>query len=110
MKSKYTERRKYNGLYNSKAWKNIRAAFLVRFPLCQRCLIENRLTAAEVVHHVKAHKGDLELFYDTNNLASSCKKCHDSAEQSIERRGYDIGVGSDGWPKSSLHPINRENN
>jgi 5-methylcytosine-specific restriction endonuclease McrA len=107
-KSKYTERRKYNGLYNQRAWKSIRGAFLVRFPLCQRCLGEGRLTTAEVVHHVKAHKGNLELFYDTNNLASSCKRCHDAVEQSIERRGYDRGVGEDGWPVSSDHPINQE--
>jgi 5-methylcytosine-specific restriction enzyme A len=107
MKSKYTERRKYNGLYNQKEWKRIRTAHLARFPLCQRCLTEGRMTAATVVHHVKAHKGNLELFYDGENLASSCAKCHDSVEQSIERRGYDRGVGVDGWPVSDEHPLNR---
>jgi 5-methylcytosine-specific restriction enzyme A len=107
-RSKYTERRKWNGLYNSKEWKRIRTAFLARHPLCQRCLTEGRLTAASVVHHIQAHKGDLDLFFDGDNLAASCKACHDGVEQSIERRGYDRSVGEDGWPTGTEHPVNRD--
>jgi 5-methylcytosine-specific restriction endonuclease McrA len=73
-----------------------------------RCHREGRIAAANVVHHVKPHRGDWRLFADPANWESLCKKCHDSAEQSVERRGYDKGVGEDGWPADARHPLNGE--
>jgi|TARA_B100001057_G_scaffold467724_1_gene526144 hypothetical protein len=56
------------------------------------------------VHHLKAHRGDLELFFDLNNLQAVCKSCHDGAIQSVEARGYDTAIGADGWPVDPKHP------
>lgn len=93
--------------YKSRTWRHLRASHLSREPLCRRCRAEGRLTAATVVHHLTAHKGDWHLFTDPGNLASSCKRCHDATEQSIEARGYDRQVGEDGWPADDRHPFNR---
>jgi hypothetical protein len=52
-----------------------------------------------VVHHRKAHKGDVALFFDASNLASSCAGCHDIDEQRIERGGKARQQLDDtGWP------------
>lgn len=95
--------------YGLAIWRNhLRPVQLSKQPLCERCLRDHgRVTEATVVHHLKPHKGDWELFTDPDNLASSCKRCHDSTEQSIERRGYDIRIGDDGWPVDPNHPFNK---
>ncbi|MBB3523095.1 HNH endonuclease [Rhizobium sp. BK456] len=67
-------------------------------PLCEFCLITEDITAAEVVDHIKSHKGDLELFYDSLNLQSLCKHCHDSAKQMIDRGKKVVTYGVDGYP------------
>lgn len=57
-----------------------------------------------VVHHLKPHKGDLELFFDLDNLQSVCWTCHGGDIQSTEALGYDNTIGSDGWPIDPMHP------
>ena len=56
--------------------------------------------AATIVHHVKAHKGDLALFYDPGNLQSLCAPHHDSAAQREEKSGtkWTPEPKLDGWP------------
>lgn len=61
-----------------------------------------------MVHHKKAHKGDVRLFYDPNNLECVCKHCHDGDLQSTEARGYSTKMGDDGWPVDTKHPCNRQ--
>jgi len=41
-------------------------------------------TAASVVDHIVAHRGDQELFWDQSNWQSLCKPCHDSEKQKLE--------------------------
>ncbi len=94
-------------MYKTAAWRQWRRVHLATHPLCVPCKRANRLTAATVVHHKVPHRGDWTLFSDPNNLESQCKTCHDSAAQSEERRGYDLGVSTDGWPADSRHPLNR---
>ncbi|WP_347335991.1 HNH endonuclease [Rhodopseudomonas palustris] len=71
--------------YDSK-WQHESKAFLAR--------PENRFCAcgcgriADVVDHIKPHRGDMKLFWDRNNwqpMASS--PCHSSRKQSLERKG-----------------------
>jgi 5-methylcytosine-specific restriction endonuclease McrA len=93
-------------MYKTRLWRNLRRIHLDRYPLCARCRVEGRLVAATVVHHLKPHRGDMVLFNDPRNLASSCKPCHDRVEQGIESRGYDKAVGLDGWPIDDGHPFN----
>ncbi len=71
------------------------------------CAKAGRVTAATVVDHIKPHRGDQKLFWDTANWQALCKPCHDSHKQQIERIGYSTEVGADGWPTDPQHPSNR---
>jgi 5-methylcytosine-specific restriction protein A len=62
--------------YNSR-WSKARAAYLAEHPLCVVCRAQNRYTSATVVDHIRAHKGDMDLFWDVSNWQSLCKQCHD---------------------------------
>jgi 5-methylcytosine-specific restriction protein A len=62
--------------YDSR-WRRARKAWLSQHPLCVSCHREhNIVTAATVVDHIIAHKGDVKLFWDTNNWQSLCASCH----------------------------------
>lgn len=50
----------------------------MRQPLCVMCSAEGVTTAAEVVDHIKPHRGDQQLFWDQSNWQSLCKTHHDS--------------------------------
>jgi len=67
----------YSKLYN-RQWSKVRARFLKEHPLCAICLSESRITAANIVDHIKPHKGNKELFWDASNYQSLCKPCHDT--------------------------------
>ena len=66
----------HRGWYNGK-WRPYRLAFLRRNPLCIACERNGRLTDAQVVDHIKPHKGDSKLFWDKTNHQALCKPCHD---------------------------------
>ena len=100
------EAAQYRAWYKTAEWQRLRMAQLSKQPLCERCLAKDRTTAATVVHHIEAHKGDRARFLDPTNLASSCAPCHDSDEQSEERLGYSKEIGADGWPVDPRHPGN----
>lgn len=56
-------------------------------PLCVMCSNEGRVTAANVVDHIKAHAGDQALFWDKANWQPLCKSHHDSDKQMLEKSG-----------------------
>ncbi|WP_455873077.1 hypothetical protein [Rhizobium yanglingense] len=56
------------------------------------------MTEATIVDHIKAHKGNGELFCDPSNLQSFCKRHHDSAKQMIDRGKMVVTYGLDGYP------------
>ena len=58
-------------------WRRARAAYLACHPLCVPCKVAGRLVSATVVDHRVPHRGDPVLFWDENNWAPSCKRCHD---------------------------------
>ena len=58
-------------------WQRARRTFLAQHPLCAECERQGRLTGATVVDHVIPHKGDMVLFWDSENWQSLCKTCHD---------------------------------
>ena len=62
-------------------WKKARAAFLAKHPHCVMCS-----EPATVVDHVKPHRGDQRLFWDSTNWQSLCATHHNSTKQSLERR------------------------
>jgi len=57
-----------------RSWKRIRDRYIRLNPLCEECLRENRLTAAEEVHHIlPLSKGGGN---EAGNLMALCKPCH----------------------------------
>ena len=62
------------------------------------CLLTEDVTAADVVDHIKPHKGDVVLFYDPTNLQSLCKHHHDSAKAMLEHGKRVTTYGHDGYP------------
>jgi 5-methylcytosine-specific restriction enzyme A len=99
--------KEWRKLYNTKRWKELRRHKLTKNPLCALCLKDNKLTAATVVHHKQAHKGNEELFFDFENLESLCAPHHDRDMQREEALGYSPKVGVDGWPVDKKHPFNK---
>lgn len=50
--------------YNSK-WQRARKRFLKEHPLCCKCEEEGKYVRATIVDHIKPHRGDPILFWDT---------------------------------------------
>lgn len=61
--------------YGSK-WRQARASFLKKHPLCVECLKNGRYVPATDVDHIVPHKGDKKLFWDRNNWQALCHECH----------------------------------
>lgn len=68
--------RAYHHLYGN-VWRDMRASYLAAHPLCVECKKGGRCVVATVVDHVERHEGNPDLFYDSSNLQSLCKPCHD---------------------------------
>lgn len=66
--------------YNQTAWKKLREVYLKMHPLCEECLLKNKVTPATSVHHKVSpfSKGQVNqyLFLDYENLESVCHDCH----------------------------------
>jgi len=90
-------------LYNTRRWKELRLSQLRACPMCVYCRAAGRDTAANVVDHIKAHKGDTELFHDPANLQSLCQPCHDAIKKTFELSGVLPGCGLDGRPLDPAH-------
>ena len=103
------EATEYRRLYQRKEWRILREQALLRDAFrCQRCgcnLKRGRTDPrSAVVHHIKAHKGQHDLFFDLDNLQAVCWSCHSGAIQSEEAKGYSTEIGEDGWPIDTQHP------
>src|SRR4051812_6840029 len=83
---------RHTKLYQSRKWRKTRLLVANRdLWTCQRpdCgrLIANESDA--IGHHRKPHKGNMDLFFDLDNIEIVCRECHDSIVQAEERRlGY----------------------
>lgn len=95
---KYNNNNSWHSLYDTALWKRIRYNQLEAMPLCSYCLDQGHTVAANIVDHIKPHKGDISIFYDLANLQSLCKKCHDSHKQRLEKSGIVKGSGINGDP------------
>ena len=72
------ERPKYSKqLYKTARWQKLRKQVLLKQPFCAECQRQGKITRATIVDHIKPHKGNLDLFWDEENLQSLCKSCHD---------------------------------
>ena len=60
-----------------RSWKRVRKIHLNSNPLCVECEKKGRVGLATVVDHIIPHRGSRELFDDTSNYQSLCKRHHD---------------------------------
>lgn len=63
-------------IYTTSRWREARARFLAKHPLCVTCEREGRVEAASMVDHRIPHRGDMALFWDTNNWDPLCATHH----------------------------------
>ncbi|MDR3318529.1 MAG: HNH endonuclease [Clostridiales bacterium] len=62
-------------LYESPEWRKLRAVYLKRNPLCERCYAEGRITPAVICDHkVEIKDGGAKL--DMENITALCRGCH----------------------------------
>jgi 5-methylcytosine-specific restriction protein A len=75
--------------YSSKQWRMLRDAYIRQNPLCEVCLKDNIITAAEHVHHIQPFLNGLtdeqrwSLLLDKDNLMSVCRKCHSEIHKQL---------------------------
>lgn len=62
------------------------------------------MPAANLVNHIKPHKGDKRLAFDPANLQSLCKPCHDSLAAIKDNGGTVPGCDHNGIPMDPNHP------
>lgn len=67
--------------YTSRAWKDLRAYIIKeRGGLCESCLKQGIIKAADVVHHIKPvtaeNVNDPEIALNPDNLMALCTECH----------------------------------
>lgn len=69
-------------IYNTSRWKKLRSAYFMLHPLCEHCLLEEKITPTEEIHHLKPILSGVdrlemeELAYNPNNLVALCKFHH----------------------------------
>lgn len=90
-KSTYVKHTVTSKAYNSD-WKKLRDSYLMISPLCEMCLLEDKTTPTEEIHHVKplsTAKDELEmmeLLLDSNNLMALCKNHHHQIHNELRKR------------------------
>jgi 5-methylcytosine-specific restriction protein A len=80
------ERQEAKKFYNTREWKQTRAAYRREHPLCEECERNGRTTAMYYVDHITPIRlGGDRLRWD--NLQSLCKPCHHT-KSSLEAKEY----------------------
>ena len=74
--------------YNTARWQKLRWQVLAdALFTCAMCGKMEGQTRNLVCDHITPHRGDEVLFWDRAGLQCLCSACHNSAKQSMERRG-----------------------
>ena len=82
--------KKYRKPYNN-LWTILRNSYLMEHPLCERCLLDGKIVAAQEVHHIKRileGKDELEqkeIMLDSNNLMALCRDCHKKIHNAMRK-------------------------
>jgi 5-methylcytosine-specific restriction protein A len=63
----------------TREWDKARTEYLINNQTCRYCP-----APANVVDHVKPHRGDMRLFWNRSNWQPLCTPCHSSIKQSRE--------------------------
>ena len=80
-------RKKWHHLYGAR-WRAYRKIFLQEHPLCECDQCQGKAVAASIVDHIRAHRGDYQLFWDPTNHQAMSKPCHDrkTRQEVLERQ------------------------
>jgi 5-methylcytosine-specific restriction protein A len=62
--------------YQSRAWKDLRNAFIAEHPLCAACEATGRTTPGFIVDHIIERADDPSLELEWSNLQTMCLSCH----------------------------------
>jgi 5-methylcytosine-specific restriction endonuclease McrA len=72
--------------YKLARWSRLRmATFLRDMFTCQMCGRIEGNTSRLVCDHIKPHRGDERLFWDSDNQQTLCKVCHDTVKRLEEQ-------------------------
>ena len=72
----------------TRAWYKASKAYLQHHPLCVKCLAENHVRQSTEVDHIIPHRGDMKLFWDSENNWQALCKPHHSAKTVAEDGGF----------------------
>lgn len=75
-------------------WHKVSTFFLSLHPLCVMCEKKGIVTAATCVDHIIPHRGDYNLFWDSENFQALCASCH-SKKTASEDGGFDNPLRKD---------------
>jgi 5-methylcytosine-specific restriction protein A len=92
-----TDERDWRKWYSTARWKRLRDDRLTEQPLCERCLLQEVIEVATVVHHKVPHRGDPERFW-AGPFENLCKPHHDSQGQLEDHGKRTIQFDASGWP------------
>ena len=88
----YKHDNKSHEYYNSRGWKQLRRAYNMSHPLCERCLLKGISRQAEHVHHVrpfltgKTDEERWQLLLDPTNLQALCRECHEEVHRQLNKK------------------------
>ncbi|OMF95085.1 hypothetical protein BK146_16590 [Paenibacillus sp. FSL R7-0333] len=87
---RYKRDKTSRSFYKSTAWEKAREQALIRDNhLCQHCFKRQRLTLADMVHHIKPISDYPDLALVLDNLLSLCNSCHNK-EHGIEGQQHRV--------------------
>lgn len=82
--NQYQRDKQTDSFYKSRGWQRLRRlAFERDKGLCQRCLKQEILKRADVVHHIVEVKEDWNKRLELSNLESLCHRCHNAIHKQI---------------------------
>ena len=61
----------------TKRWQKASKLYLAAHPLCRECEREYALKRAVLVDHIVPHRGNYDLFWNSDNWQGLCKRHHD---------------------------------
>lgn len=99
----YRNPQRYEGVpsYNSTAWRRVRESHLRLEPLCRYCLPAS--VPGYAVDHIVPHRGDVDLFFDPENLQTLCLT-HHNQKILADNRGASGAANLEGSFLDPLHP------
>jgi 5-methylcytosine-specific restriction endonuclease McrA len=94
-------------LYKTRRWeRRSRLNLKLHKYLCQDCLKAGKTEPAILSHHVNEYResfSEMEFWYGP--LTALCKNCHAAHHGYNQSRGFEVDIGSDGFPLDVNHPF-----